>query len=148
MERMLTGLRHRLERALHRVEEQHRLLREIADALDGAVASGSPSEIERWLGRFLDALRSHFDLEESIVFPALHGMMKGARTELVQLENEHGVFLERLRDLAEPGDAEATLVDVLGGVRQKLRDHERAEEGLIERALALRGSVGSDEPQD
>jgi len=144
MERMVTGLRARLERALHRMEEQHRALREIADELDGAVASGAQADIERWLSRFFDALRSHFDLEESVVFPALHGMLAGARPDLTRLEGDHGFFLERVRDLLEAGGPRGgTLVDALSVVRERLRAHERVEERLIENALALGGNGAS-----
>ena len=142
MEGMLTGLRRRLERALSRMEDQHRLLREIADHLDGAVASGAQADIERWLGRFFDALRSHFDLEESVVFPALHGMMESARADLARLEVDHGYFLERLAELLEAGTpcgGGQTLIDALGVVRERMRAHERTEEDLIESALAQTG---------
>jgi hypothetical protein len=138
MEGMLTGLRHRLERSLHRMEEQHLLLREIGDQLDGAVAKGVQDEVETWLSRFADALRAHFDLEETVVFPALHGMLEPARDDLARLESEHGVFLERLGELlGSGGSAGATLIDALGSLREGLRDHERLEEKLISRALRL-----------
>jgi iron-sulfur cluster repair protein YtfE (RIC family) len=134
---MLTGLRHRLERALRRVEDQHGQLREIADALDRAVATGAPADAERWLERFTDALRSHFELEETVVFPALRGISEAVRPDLERLEVDHGRFLERLRELieaSEPGGS-PTLIDALGALRERLRVHESIEEGLIERVV-------------
>ena len=145
MDGMLTGLRHRLDRALRRMEEQHRQLREINDALDGAVASGVPGDIERWLGRFAEALTSHFELEESVVFPALHGMTASLQPQIRELEHDHGSFLERLRGLVEAGSpgGGSTLIDALAGLRQRLRDHEGVEERLVERALGAADSSAS-----
>lgn len=139
MEGMLTGLRHRLERSLHRVEEQHQLLREVADQLDRAVASGAHADIERWLTRFVEALRSHFDLEETVVFPALHGLSESVRQDLEQLERDHGVFLMRVHGMlqGEASGGAQTLIDALGALRERLQSHERIEEGLIQRALSV-----------
>ena len=136
MHGMRTGLRHRLERSLHRIEEQHRQLREIGDELDRAVAVGSPGEIETWLSRFHLALRSHFDLEERSVFPAIHGLDESAEAQLSELEREHRDFLRALEALLTDGGggSPSTLIDALAALREKLRAHEQREETLVEGA--------------
>ncbi|MGH0031062.1 MAG: hemerythrin domain-containing protein [Myxococcota bacterium] len=135
MEGMLTGLRHRLDRALHRMEEQHRQLREIADRLDGAIAGGSPAEIERWLDRFGDALRSHFDLEEGVVFPAVHGLAESVRADLARLERDHAALLDGVYGLVTRASASDALVDALAALRRELRDHEKLEESVMAQVI-------------
>ena len=97
MEGLRTGLRHRLERALRRVEDQHRLLRDVDAELARAAAAGAKSEVAEWLERKRDALIAHFEWEERVVFPAVHGLLPGTEHELAKLERDHGAFLEHVR---------------------------------------------------
>lgn len=139
MDGMRTGLRHRLQRALRRVEEQHRHLRAIQDEIDRAV-SGEASEISDWVARLRDALRAHFDLEEQVVFPALHGLVPALRQELERLEREHGNFLGMLDDLVDGRELRAA---VLRALREQLALHERQEERVMKQGLA-----GPEAPDD
>lgn len=140
MVEMRAGLRSRLRRVVQRVEDQHRALREIAVELDRALASGSRELAHAWLTRMRDALRAHFELEEEVVFPALHGLDPDTLSEIEQLERDHGRFLERLRALlaGEPGATPLTPADVKG-LRERLAAHELREEHLLEQALAGEG---------
>lgn len=116
------------------------MLGEIADELDRAVATGSHADVERWLARFSEALRSHFELEEMLVFPALPGVIPASRPDLERLEREHGEFLARLGELLRKGAPTGeglTLIDALAALRERLREHERVEEELIASGLAL-----------
>lgn len=135
MEGMLTGLRTRLRRALQGVEKQHQQIRMIGDELGRAIASGRVEDVETCVGRLRDALRAHFDLEEGVLFPALHGLVPSTQPELTQLERDHGAFLEVLHSLLpqEGGNAPAP-VD-LADLRARLAAHEAREERLMKQAL-------------
>lgn len=134
MEGMRSGLRRRLRRTLQRVGEQHRSLREIAVELDRALASGSRESVDAWLTRMRDGLAAHFELEEKVVFPALHGLDPTTLSELEQLERDHGRFLALLvRELSEKALAPAHLK----GLRERLGAHEQREEHLLARTLTV-----------
>ena len=78
-----------------RKPSEHRLLRDV-DAELARVAGGAESDVSEWLERKRDALLAHFEWEEEVVFPAVHGLLPGTEKELEQLERDHGVFLELL----------------------------------------------------
>jgi hypothetical protein len=132
------GLRSRLRRALQRVEEQHRSLREIAVELDRTLPSGSRESVDLWLTRMRDGLAAHFELEERVIFPALHGLDPATMREIEQLERDHGRFLDGWgallgRELSEGALAPANLKDL----RERLAAHEVREEQLLARALTV-----------
>jgi hypothetical protein len=138
MEGMRAGLRSRLRRAQQRVGKQHRSLREIAVELDRALVSGSSESVDAWLARMRDGLAAHFELEEKVLFPALHGLDPARLPELEQLERDHGRFLDDLgallgRERSESAPAPAHLK----GLRERLAAHELREERLLARALAV-----------
>ena len=125
-----TGLRHRLRRAMQRTEAQHRHLRSLLCAAEDAARAGAPSEAP--VSRLRESLRAHFELEEGIAFPALHGLEPAAQPELVRLIAEHHRVLEELAGLlaGEPDTASRLL-----RLGVALRDHEQREENLIARLL-------------
>ena len=143
MEGLRAGLRSRLRRAVQRVEEQHRALREVAAELDRALASGPREAVDGWLTRMRDGLAAHFELEEEVVFPAFHGLDPATLPEIEQLERDHGRFLDRLDSLLarEPGATALASAD-LKGLRERLAAHELREEHLLTRALAEEGQAG------
>jgi len=127
------GLRHRVRRFAQQTAEQHRQLdvlrKEVAAALEhGALADGRHA-----LERFAAALAAHFDLEQTVFFPALHGLAPSRAQELEALEREHAGFLAELRRvLAEietvPAEASGRgFAQFLGG----LGGHEQREERLV-----------------
>ncbi|HXK23433.1 MAG TPA: hemerythrin domain-containing protein [Myxococcota bacterium] len=132
-----TGLRHRLRRAVRRSESQHvqlrALLAEIADAL-GAGARAVPVGS---LARLRDALQAHFELEDQMLFPAVHGLRPGAGGSIETLCHEHAQFLSELGDAL--GAVSGCDGDAFLRLRAALGDHERREEQLLE------GVVGVDE---
>lgn len=136
MEGMRTGLRRRLRRSIQRVEEQHRRMRQIGVELDRALASGGPNAAEAWIARLRDALSAHFDLEEDVIFPALHGLIPTTRPELVQLERDHGAFLEVMAGLLTHESSAPPLLEDLMALRARLDAHEQHEERLMDQVLS------------
>jgi Hemerythrin HHE cation binding domain len=138
MEGMRAGLRSRLRRAVQRVGEQHRSLREIAVELDRALPSGSRESVDVWLTRMRDGLAAHFELEEKVLFPALHGLDPATMPEIEQLERDHGRFLDGLGALLGRELSESALAPAhLKGLRERLAAHELREEHLLARALTV-----------
>jgi hypothetical protein len=127
------GLQHRMKRLAQQTAEQHRQIAGLQRALDAALERGERSASRAAVERYAAALRAHFELEQSVFFPALHGLAPGRTGELDRLEQEHAAFLAELvqlgRDLGAqplPGCREALLRHM-----DRMRDHERREEQLV-----------------
>jgi hypothetical protein len=132
-----TGLRLRLRRALRRVESQHTRMRELLHELEDAVRQGDAAAVRAPLGRLRDALAAHFDLEDQVLFPALHGLAPGARMALEALSDQHRAFLGELVDMRAGKcacDAEA-----VSRLHVAIGDHERREELLLEEVVDKTG---------
>jgi hypothetical protein len=127
------GLRHRIKRLSQQTAEQHRQLdalrREVAAALERDARTDGRHALER----FAAALSAHFDLEQTVFFPALHGLSPSRKPELEGLEREHARFLDELRRVqaeidTAPAEASgrefARFLTGLGG-------HEQREERLV-----------------
>jgi Hemerythrin HHE cation binding domain len=127
------GLRHRVRRLSQQIAEQHRQLDLLQREVFAALARDARADGRHALERFTSALAGHFDLEQRVFFPALHGLAPSRTQELEALEREHAGFLSELhRSLAEletvPGDAFGReFQQCLDG----LRGHERREERLV-----------------
>jgi hypothetical protein len=130
-EGLRSGLRLRLRRAEQRTREQHTRLRALLRDAEAAVRTGEPHE-ER-LRSLRDALAAHFELEESIAFPALHGLEPASGSELEELCSDHHAFLDELAKLADGAPDAARRVLALG---RALREHESREERTMARLLA------------
>jgi Hemerythrin HHE cation binding domain len=126
-----TGLRRRLERANQQIKNQHERLRGLLRAAEGAAREGR--SLREPLHRLRQGLDAHFDIEESISFPALHGLEPSAGAEIAQLCGDHRAFLEELARLlgGDEPDAPARVLQ-LGSA---LADHERREEALLAQLL-------------
>ncbi len=129
------GLRYRMRRALRQIGEQHRQLRQILDRLEAAVASGDRPELRNAFVRYRHAIGAHFELEDAVFFPALHGLHPEEGESLEALSGEHLGLLAELQHLAPLADAPA--LDGFGiafsGFRAQLGAHERREEALVAR---------------
>jgi len=132
--RLDLGLRLRLRRALKRTEGQHQQLRALLHDAETAARAGTDPVAA--LSRLRDGLRAHFELEEGVSFPALHGLAPDAQTSLEALEREHHGFLGDLAGLLE-GSCSCDGVLRFGGA---LREHEQREERLL--ASILGGARG------
>jgi iron-sulfur cluster repair protein YtfE (RIC family) len=129
------ALRVRLQRSLRTTQSQHEKLHEIHVELDRAIASRETSEIAAWTDRLGEALHSHFDLEQRVVFPTMSRMSPSAQEVVSRLESEHATFLADLQHLhSDPEEAERALPRI----RERLRSHEETEERLIAEALRTR----------
>jgi hypothetical protein len=126
-----TGLRHRLQRARERMKGQHGQLRLLLRDAEAAARAGS--ELGSRLERLRDNLAAHFEVEESIAFPALHGLAPGALAALERLSSDHRAFLRELAELLAGESDAAARVLALG---KAIREHEHGEEALITRLLA------------
>ena len=130
-------LRIRLQRSLRTTQIQHERLNEIHTELDRAIASTTREEIDPWIERLGEALHSHFDLEQRVVFPILVRMSAAARTVIDGLEAEH---MQLLADLQAASTGSEEMEQALSRMRQRLRDHEQIEERLIAEALGQMAS--------
>jgi hypothetical protein len=126
------GLEMRVDREARRISNQHRQLDEfygmVVSSLEGGMLARARSEFVR----FHDALEAHFQVEEQIHFPALHGLAPELDAELASLVEEHREFrerLERLAELFERGDA-ARCGRELDGLVVELATHEGREERI------------------
>ena len=121
-----TGLRHRLRRANQRVQAQHQRLRTLLRDAESAAGEGAP--LCECVALLREGLRAHFELEEEVCFPALHGLEPSAQPSLLRLARDHRAFLDELAELLdEPSDAPARVL-LLG---RALREHEQHEEELF-----------------
>jgi hypothetical protein len=130
-----SGLRYRIRRALRQIGDQHRALREIREALHGALAAGDRPELRESFVRYRHAIGAHFELEDGVFFPALHGLHPDARERLEALGAEHLGLLDRLQRLAPLVDA-AALDGFAAGFAafgDEMMDHEGREEALVSR---------------
>jgi hypothetical protein len=127
------GLRHRVKRLAQQTAEQHRQLDALRREVSAALERGARADGRHALDRFTAALVAHFELEQSVFFPALHGLAPSRAHELEALEREHAGFLSALaRTLAAietaPADASGrAFLECLDG----LRGHEQREERLV-----------------
>jgi hypothetical protein len=130
-----SGLRYRMRRALRHIGDQHRQLHEILDRLEAAVASGDRQELRDAFVRYRHAIGAHFELEDSVFFPALHGLHPDEQEPLEALSGEHVGLLAELQRLGPL--VEAPALDGFGaafsGFRAGLAEHERREERLVAR---------------
>jgi iron-sulfur cluster repair protein YtfE (RIC family) len=127
------GLRHRVRRLAQQTAEQHRHLDALRREVSAGFERGALTEARQALERFAAALAAHFELEQTVIFPALHGLSPSRTQELEALEREHADYLSELRRVLagiESAPAEASgrafqrFIDGLGG-------HERREERLV-----------------
>jgi hypothetical protein len=134
-----TGLRHRLRRAVRRSESQHVQLRALLADIETPLRAGTRGVSSELLARLRDALQAHFELEDQVLFPALHGLQPAAGPPIETLCREHADFLTELgASLAQPSGCDG---DAFLRLRAALGDHERREEQLLESVV---GGPGQD----
>lgn len=130
-----SGLRLRLRRAVQRTEGQHRQLRDLLERAEEAARSGA--ELRKPVRLLHDALRAHFELEQEVAFPALHGLAPASERALVELVEEHRAFLRELSGLFDDGAGGPAEILRFGA---SLREHERREEELLESIVGDAGA--------
>jgi iron-sulfur cluster repair protein YtfE (RIC family) len=128
-----TGLQHRIQRLAQQTADQHRHLAVLRREIDVAFERGALHDAQSALKRFDLALAAHFELEQGIFFPALHGLAPARVKDLETLEREHTGLLATLRELTARVEnvsaraSQAALAKWLAG----LREHEQREEQLV-----------------
>jgi len=135
MELAGSGLRYRMRRALRQIGEQHRQLHEIHERLVAAVASGERGDARDAFVRFRHAIGAHFELEDGVFFPALHGLHPEEREELEALSRDHAgllVALQRFMPLLEEAPL-GRFGSAFDAFRSDLAQHEKREEALVSR---------------
>jgi hypothetical protein len=135
MEPAPAGLRYRMRRALRQIGEQHLQLHEIRERLGAAIATRQPLEARDVFVRFRHAIGAHFELEDTVFFPALHGLHPDERQALEALSRDHLGLLAALQRLSPLLDEAAFERFGIGfdAFRRDLARHERQEEGIVSR---------------
>jgi iron-sulfur cluster repair protein YtfE (RIC family) len=128
-----TGLRHRLRRALRQTAQQHQHLRTLHRRLDDAIGQGAVEAVRAAAERLHAALNAHFELEDSVIFPAVHGLEHGSAHDLNELAREHREYLRELERLRVELDAAgiAAFEDAYRAFRSAIGNHEQREESLL-----------------
>jgi hypothetical protein len=145
-----TGLRHRLRRTLRQTAHQHEHLRVLHRRLDDALDRGAVDAVRAAAERLHAALAAHFDLEDAVIFPAVHGLEHTRASELNALARDHRHYLVEFERLCAQLDAAALSAfgDAYRAFRAQIGEHEQREEALlkaVERA-AEEPSRGGDPP--
>jgi iron-sulfur cluster repair protein YtfE (RIC family) len=133
------GLDLRLRREALRVASQHHQLDQFHEVFENALARGDAAAAQQSFARFADALEAHFQLEEQVYFPALHGKDALAASELAELVREHDalrVTLEDIHRALRERDLDACDA-AIGAWLPRLVLHERREEALMAKESAL-----------
>jgi len=123
------GLRHRLQRIAGQVEHQHHALERLEEALRDAVARAAGAAPA--CAHYRDALFAHFELEERLFFPALHGFDRSSETSLIALQDAHTALRRELEQLQEHISQGADgVAPALTQLFVHLHDHEQREQAL------------------
>jgi hypothetical protein len=131
------GLRLRLAHEAKRIAVQHGYLAALEATTLRALERNTPAEAREALHGFFGALDAHFELEERVHFPAIHGLHADLGADIARLVEDHRALRAALSDLEvrvgrEPRDRVTEGFRVAGA---QLLDHERREETLIAAAL-------------
>jgi hypothetical protein len=133
MDAMQPGLRYRIRRAIRQMGEQHAHLRACFTEIRMALARGDTSGCQDALERLRSVLEAHFELEDDVFFPALHGLRPDCAEGLERLSREHVGFADALRRLAK--DLEDAGVDACERAFEafagSIAEHEAHEERLV-----------------
>jgi iron-sulfur cluster repair protein YtfE (RIC family) len=132
-----TGLRYRVQRVQHQMRAQHRHLHPFFDEIQSALARRDGAPVEDGLERLAEALEAHFDLEDEVLFPALHGLHPERGEEIAALSEDHGELLGALARLFDAlrDAALARFAEDFDAFREDLARHEAREEQLIQRLV-------------
>jgi iron-sulfur cluster repair protein YtfE (RIC family) len=128
------GLRLRLAHESRRIAGQHAWLASVESTVLRVLERGTPGEAREALRAYQGSLDAHFELEERIHFPALHGLRPELGERIAALVVDHGRLRRALDELADrvgsvPRDA------VTAGFRDvtlQLGEHEQREETLLD----------------
>jgi len=128
------GLRLRLARESRRIAGQHAWLASVESTVLRMLERGTPGEAREALRAYRGSLDAHFELEERIHFPALHGLRRqlGETIAALVLDHEH---LRRVLEELEGRVGSVPRDAVTAGFRdltEQLGEHEQREEALLD----------------
>jgi len=130
------GLRLRIGSEARRIASQHQQLDTLFGEVFRALDRGGMHLAAEAFRRFADALEAHFEVEESIYFPALHGLRPELGDDLTRLVERHADMREDLvaiRMLLDAGDRESA-GPRLEQLALEVSEHEGEEERLVKRS--------------
>lgn len=132
------GLRLRMAGEARRVHSQHEQLAALIHELREVLGRPDPRASRRAFDQFSDALDAHMRVEETVYFPALHGLVPEVDAELSTLIAEHRVLRDVIDEIAEAfevADAEGVkaALSAIDAFADRSKHHEEAEERLIDR---------------
>ncbi len=125
------GLRLRLRRVGREIAGQHKRLRELARTIQEALAAEDLDVVRDTAALYRDALAGHFELEERVVLPAIHGLAPHREPEIEGLLEDHARFFEEASELAEQDVGDAAWRTRFSELRRQLAVHEGEEEVLF-----------------
>jgi hypothetical protein len=134
------GLTKRMGSESLRISSQHRQLDSFYSLVMDSLEEGDRKRAPAAFQRFFDALDSHITLEDSIYFPALHGLRPEFALELADLVREHADLRADLREiekLIQDDDLRGS-ADRLDALGVALAAHEGREELLLARITGSR----------
>ncbi len=128
-----TGLRFRMQRAQNQMRAQHRHILPFFEEIEAALLRRNSEPIRGSLDRLAEALEAHFNLEDDVLFPALHGLRPESESEIGALSHDHAALLSDLEGLFESleRDGLEAFEQGLREFRSALRSHEAREEQLV-----------------
>jgi iron-sulfur cluster repair protein YtfE (RIC family) len=127
------GLSKRLAIEGRRIATQHQRLGELWQQFIGAIESAELELMRLSFRELRDGMLAHFEVEERVQIPALHGADSGLHPVLARIVDDHTRFRSELDALMR--DVEAGAFEALLGPVEKLHDslaeHEALEENLF-----------------
>ena len=137
------GLRLRMASEARRVHSQHEQLATLIEDLGRTFAGqASPELLRSAFEQFADAFDAHMRVEETLYFPALHGLLPEVDAELTALIAEHAELRAALDGIRHElgqrqiDDARTRLT----ALAERRATHEAVEERLIERVRRETGT--------
>jgi len=127
------GLRLRLAQEARRIAGQHAWLASVEATVLRVLQRGTPAEARDALDAYRGALAAHFELEERLHFPALHGLRPELAPAIEALVADHARLRADLEALgARVGTvARDAVTDGFRACAAQLLDHEQREEALL-----------------
>ncbi len=128
------GLAWRLRFEAERISSQHAKLDWLYEDLRREFARDGRDSAMVSFARMRDHLEAHFEVEDRVYFPAVHGFRPDHASLLHRLSSQHAFFRSALSEIGERF-ASTALRDVEASVSElvdSLLAHERDEQALID----------------
>lgn len=140
------GLGRRLRYESDRISSQHEKLNQLYADVRRELDRRARHNAFVCFGRLQDALEAHFEVEDRVYFPAVHGFRPEHAPLLDSLSADHEVFrtellaIHRLLDAHELDESQR----LLDGLVSRLVEHEQKEDALLAEITASREGAPPD----